>query len=141
MPFREKKSWATIFALVIVFLPYYGFMFRAYHQPDPDFQYLITLAVYALAAFVLLEIILVLVARQLSPEDVGIPKDERDQLFAFRAARYAHVALISLMIVVTFLMIHTHAGNWGWGMLYLATIICSEILRASVLIVQYRRGY
>ena len=141
MPFREKKAWAMIFALIVVFLPYYLFMVRAYHQPDPNFFYLVHLVALALSTFVVLEIILILVARKLSPEDVGIPKDERDQLFAFKAARAAYLTLISLLIVVTFLMIYIRGDNWGWGMLYLAAIICSEILRASVLIVQYRRGY
>jgi len=141
MSFREKKAWVTIFTLIVVFIPYYIFMVRAYHQPDPDFPYLMHLAVIALAAFVVLELMLILLARKLSPEDMGIPKDERDQLFAFRAAQMANLTLIVLLIVVTFFMIHTHGGNWGWGMLYLATVICSEILRAGVLIMQYRRGY
>ncbi|PCH60374.1 MAG: hypothetical protein COC19_06005 [SAR86 cluster bacterium] len=140
MPFREKKAWVTIFALIIVFFPYYLFMIQAYHQPDPHMHYLMHLAAIALSAFVVLEVILVLAARKFSPEDAGIPKDERDQLFAFRAARAAYVSLIILLIVVSFLMIHTHGGNWGWGMSYLAAILLSEILRASVLIVQYRRN-
>jgi len=38
-------------------------------------------------------------------------------------------------------MIHIHGGNWGFGMLYLAAIILAEILRAGLLIKQYRRGY
>lgn len=141
MPFREKKAWVTIGALLVVFIPYYLFMMDAFHQPDPDYFYLMHLAVIAIAAFIGLEVILIFLARQLSPEDRGLPKDERDQLFAFKASRAAYVTLILLMIVVTFFMIHEHAGNWGWGMLYLLTIIVSEILRAVVLIVQYRRGY
>ncbi|NQV70071.1 MAG: hypothetical protein HQ498_08605 [Pseudohongiella sp.] len=141
MSFREKKAWATIFALLVVFVPYYIFMVRAYHQSNTNFFYLVHLAALALSTFVVLEVILVLAARKLSPEDIGIAKDERDQLFAFRAARAAYVTLITLLIVVTFLMIYIEGGSWGWGMLYLAAIICSEILRASVLIVQYRRGY
>ncbi len=141
MSFREKKAWATIFALVIVFFPYYLFMVRAYHQPDPHYHYLIHLALIALSVFIVLEVILVLVARKLSPEDAGIAKDERDQLFAFRAARAAYVTLIALLILITFPVIHSNGGNWGWGMLYLAAIICSEILRAAVVIVQYRREY
>ncbi len=141
MSFREKKAWATIFALLVVFIPYYIYMMRAYHQPEPNFNYLMHLAAIALSAFAVLEVLLVLVARKLSPEDIGMPVDERDQLFAFRAARVAYVTLIILLIVVTILMIYIAGDNWGWGMLYLAAIICSEILRASVLIVQYRREY
>lgn len=141
MSFREKKAWVTIAALLIVFLPYYYLMLQLYHRPEPNFYSLGHLALAALIAFIVLEIILVLVARYLSPEDAGIPKDEREQLFAFRAARLAYVSLIVLMILVTFLMIHTNGGNWGWGMLYLAAIIIAEIIRASALIVQYRRDY
>ena len=141
MSFREKKAWVTIIALTIVFFPFYFVMVRNYHQPDPNFNYLAHLAVLALSAFIAMEVVLVLIARWLSPEDAGIPKDERDQVFAFRAARFAYVALIILMIAVTFPMIHVDGGNWGYGMLYLATIILAEILRAVVLIVQYRRGY
>lgn len=141
MSFREKKAWVTIIALLVVFLPYSIHMVSAYHQPDPNIGYLMNMAGIAIVAFVVLECVLLLVARRLSPEDAGIPKDERDQLFAYRASRSAYVLLIGLVIAITFPMIHVHAGNWGFGMLYLAAIILSEILRASLLIRQYRRGY
>tara|TARA_R110002073_G_scaffold119000_1_gene259731 strand:+ start:462 stop:887 length:426 start_codon:yes stop_codon:yes gene_type:complete len=139
--FREKKAWVTIFALLVVFLPYYAYMVSVYHQPNPNIRYLMTLAGVAIVAFVFLECVLLLLARRLSPEDAGIPKDERDQLFAYRASRAAHISLVVLVIVVTFPMIHVHAGNWGFGMLYLLAIMLSEILRATLLIQQYRRGY
>ncbi len=141
MSFREKKAWVTIFALTVVFLPYYIYMVSVYHQPDHNIRYLMNLAGYAIVTFIVLECVLLIVARKLSPEDAGIPKDERDQLFAHRASRIAYVSLIAMVIAVTFPMIHVHAGNWGFGMLYLAAIMFSEILRASVLIRQYRRGY
>jgi hypothetical protein len=141
MSFREKKAWFTLFALIVVFLPYYIFMVRAYHQTDAHIHNLMHMAAIALVVFIVLEIILLLVARMLSPEDAGTPVDERDQLFAFRESRIAYVSLIVLVIAVTFPMIHTHAGNWGWGMLYLAAILVAEILREIALIVQYRRGY
>ncbi len=141
MSFREKKAWVTMIALIVVFFPFYVVMVQNYHQPDPNFMYLAHLAVLALTTFVVLEVVLVLVARWKSPEDAGIPKDERDQLFAFRASRTAYVALIGMMIAVTFPMIHVEGGNWGYGMLYLACIIFAEIFRAAMLIVQYRRGY
>jgi len=140
MTFREKKAWVTMAALVVVFLPYYIVMVRTYHGPEPDFVYMANLALGALIAFIVLEAVLVLMARWLSPEDAGIPKDERDQLFAFRAARTAYVALIGMLIAVTFPMIHVEGGNWGYGMLYLACILLAEIFRAGLLIVQYRRG-
>lgn len=141
MSFREKRAWVTIFALLIVFLPYYVFMVSVYHQPDTNFGYLMDLAGIAIAAFIVLQCVLLLVARKLSPEDAGIPIDERDQLFAYRASRIAYVTLIVLVVAVTLPMIHIHGGNWGFGMLYLGAIIVAEILRASLLIKQYRRGY
>lgn len=141
MSFREKKAWASILALLIVFIPYYYFMLRVYHRPDPNYVNLGHLALMALAAFIVLEVVLLLVARKLSPEDAAIPTDEREQLFAFRAARVAYVSLIVLVVAIIFPMIHTHAGNWGWGMAFLGAIIAAEISRAVALIVQYRRGY
>jgi len=140
MPFREKKAWATIFALLIVFIPYYVIMVQAYHRPDPNIFSLAHLAALALTSFVVLELLLVFIARRLSPEDAGIPRDEREQLFAFQAARVAYTVLISLLVLITFAMIHTEGRNWGWGMLYLMGIIIAEIVRATMLIVQYRRG-
>jgi len=141
MPFREKKAWLTIVALIVVFLPYYVFMVSNYHRPDPDLPFLANTAAHALLAFVVLELILMAVARRLSPEDAGIPRDEREQLFAFRAARIAYVVLIALVVAITFVMIHLYGGNWGWGMSYLAAILIAEIVRAATVIVQYRRGY
>lgn len=139
--FREKKAWVTMTALLVVFVPFYLMMMEAYHRPDPDFGYLGQLALTALSVFIALEVLLVLAARFLSPEDAGIPQDEREQQFAFRAARVAYVSLIVLVVAVTFPMIHMEGRNWGWGMAYLGVIIISEILRAITLIVQYRRGY
>ena len=141
MPFREKKAWSTVFALLVVFIPYTYFMIDVYHVPNPDLPYLAHLTLIALTVFVVLEIALVLMARILSPEDKGIPLDEREQLFAFRAARIAYVSLIVLVIGVIFPMIHTNGGNWGWGMSFLGAIIIAEIIRAGALIVQYRRDY
>ena len=141
MSFREKRAWVTIFALLVVFLPYYIYMVNVYHQPNPNIGYLMTLVATAIAVFIALECVLVVAARKLSPEDAGISLDERDQLFAYKASRTAYLTLICLVVVVTFPMIHIHAGNWGFGMLYLAAIIVAEITRASLLIRQYRRGY
>lgn len=141
MSFREKRAWVTIFALLVVFLPYSIYMVSVYHQPNPNFGYLMNLVAIAIATFIVLECVLLLVARKLSPEDAGIPIDERDQLFAYKASRIAYITLIGLVVAVTFPMIHIHGGNWGFGMLYLGAIIVAEILRASLLIKQYRRGY
>lgn len=139
--FREKKAWFTLGALVVVFTPFFIWMANAYHQPDPDIRYLAQMALIALSIFVVVEMAVIVIARFLSPDDVGIPKDERDQLFAYRAARIAYTALIVLVVLVTFPMIHLRGGNWGWGMAFLLAIILSEVTRAVVLIVQYRRGY
>ncbi len=141
MSFREKKAWFTMIALIIVFVPYYVFMVRVYHGPDPSLPYMANMGLHVILAFIVLEVILVLLARRLSPEDVGIPQDEREQLFAFRAARTAYVALIGMVIAVTIPMIHVEGGNWGFGMLYLACLLFAEVFRAALLIVQYRRGY
>ena len=141
MPFREKKAWVTIAALLVVSIPYSIFMVRAYHVPRPNYYQLAHLAAIALVIFVVLEIALILVARKLSPEDAGTPKDEMEKLFASKASKVAYITLIVLVLIVSFLMIHTIGGNWGWGMLYLGAIIGAEILRAVALIVQYRRGY
>ena len=141
MSFREKKAWVTLVALLFVFLPFCLLMINGYHQPQPDYYYLGNLVLGALGAFIVLECLLVLVARWLSPEDASVPKDERDQLFAFRAARFAYATLILLTVVVTFFLIHSVGRNWGWGMAYLSAIVIAEMLRAAALIVQYRRGY
>lgn len=141
MPFREKKAWVTIFTLLIVFIPYSYFMVDLYHRPIPDFVELAHLAVIALLAFILLEVSLILIARFMSPEDRGVPIDEREQVFAFRAAQFAYVFLIILVLGVILPMIHTSGGNWGWGMAMFGAIIVAEITRALALIVQYRRGY
>lgn len=141
MSFREKKAWVTIFTLLIVFIPYYYFLLELYHQPNPNFYELGHLALIAIFAFVALEVILVLAANYLSPEDKGLPLDEREQFFAMRATKIAYVSIIILVMVVIFPLIHTYGGNWGWGMAFLGVIILSEIIRASALIVQYRRDY
>ena len=105
MPFREKKAWFTIIALVVVFVPYYIYMVGVYHGPNPDFFDMAYMALYAIFAFVILEVALILLARWLSPEDAGIPEDEREKMFALKASRTAYAALISMILAVTIPMI------------------------------------
>lgn len=139
MPFREKKAWITIIALLVVFVPYYYFMMRLYHVAEPNHRELAHLALVALLAFVVFEVVLIFLVRQLSPEDRGTPQDEREQLFASRATRIAYIALITFSIAVVVPMIHVIGGNWGWGMSIFGAILSAEIVRNMALIVQYRR--
>ena len=140
MSFREKKAWITLTTLIVVFGIYAYLMAKAYHVPDSNFNYLAHLLLLAIVAFGVIEIVLLLVARLYSPDDANTPKDEREQLIEFKANRLAYLILMVLIVVVTFIMIHLNGGNWGFGNLYLGTLVLSEVVRFGTQIALYRRG-
>ena len=140
MSFREKKAWITLCTLIVVFSIYAYLMANAYHVPEPNYGYLLHLLLLAIVAFAVIEVVLLLVARLYSPDDAKTPKDEREQLIEFKANRLAYQILMVLIVVVTFIMIHLNGDNWGFGNLYLGTLLLSEVVRFGTQIVLYRRG-
>jgi len=140
MTFREKKAWITLITLVIVFGVYFPFMANAYHTPDQNFGYLTHTALIALSAFLVMEIVLLVVVALRSPADARTPKDERELMIELRANRIAYFCLMVFVIVSVFLMIHEHGGNWGWGHLFFLSVILAEVINFATQIVLYRRG-
>jgi hypothetical protein len=140
MSFREKKAWITLCTLLVVFSVYTIVMTRAYHVAEPNFGYLLHLLLLAIVAFGVIEVILLLVARLYSPDDANTPKDEREQLIEYKANRLAYQILLALIAVVTFFMIHLNGDTWGFGNLYLGTLMLAEVVRFGTQIVLYRKG-
>ncbi len=143
MPYREKKAWITLITLIVVPTVYAYFMTRAYHVPDPNYNYLFHLLTLALTAFIAFQVILLFIAARLSPDDPKGPLDERELLIELKARRVAYFVLMALVVVATFVLIHLpnqgFRSSWGFGNLYLGALIGAEFVRFSMQIVYFRR--
>lgn len=139
MPYREKKAWITLFCLIGVSSVYSVLMVRAYHVPEPDYNYLGHLLLGAIILFAVFELALLFIAARFAPLDPKMPGDERELLIELKANRIAYFVLIALIVLATFPMIHVHGRNWGFGNLYLGALVIAEIVRFTLQIVYYRR--
>lgn len=139
MTFREKKAWITLITLVVVFAVYFPYMVNAYHSGEYGMTYLTHVAVIALAAFVVMEIVLLLIVALRSPMDARTPKDERETLIELKANRVAYNCLMVFVIISVFFNIHGDGGNWGWGNLFFLAVILAEVINFATQIILYRR--
>lgn len=139
MPYREKKAWITLVCLLGVSAVYFLLMGRAYHVPEPNYNYLGHLLIFAIGSFVVFELGLLFIAARFAPDDPRTPGDEREILIELKTNRVAYFVLLALVIIVTFPMIHVEGRNWGFGNLYLGALVLAEIVRFTLQIIYFRR--
>jgi hypothetical protein len=137
MPFREKSAWINLICLAVA-LVFFVASFRE-----------VWMFVYAVLAFVGLQIVLHTVSARLTPKDARTPLDEREQTIRLKATRNAYLALVIGVFGVPFSLHfgHLHGSDSGvWfrvhTMAYIAVvaIIVGEVVRAVSQIVYFRLG-
>ena len=141
MAYREKLAWLELIGMVIA----YGAYFIAVGLVDPAPGRLETLTYVALfgAATVLRLLILgsgwLALRAQMGSEARAKP-DERDRSIARRGAAIGYYVLLGLMLWVGVMLPLTDTG-WAVANSALAAIIIAEIVRDSVTVVSFRRGW
>lgn len=144
MPFREKRAWISFVVIGLVSIVYYPMLVTAYMTADnhqPSFAYLHELAFAAIMAFIVLEILLHVGLRFITPEGERMPKDERERFIEARATQIAYLSLIVFGVMAAVLILH-HPGSWSWFNANIAifAIVMAEIVKYGMIIYQHRWG-
>jgi len=145
MSFREKSAWICLVTTVLVFVPYFAFVFVSFSPRGNSLRSSIGAFVAAICWQILLN-----VGAHIA---IGIragrePKDERDVAIEAKAYRNAYLVLVGLAWTVPFVSMPI-AGALGQGgltfvvltiQLLLLSFIVAEAARYLSQIIFYRRG-
>jgi len=141
MPFREKRAWISFLTIFIVGSTYFIYLFVLAHSDDPPgFYYMAHMALIAVFAFVLLDVLLHVVLYFMSPEDSRMPRDERELLIDFKATRIAFTVLVILSMIVAALIIHIGGADYLKGNMVIMMVVISQLVKHGMRIFYYRWG-
>lgn len=138
MPYKEKTAWLSLLAMAVAFGPY--FAHAAATMPDSLLPNLRQLGFFAMAVTAQVIILGVghLLLRRHSPEEAGLPADERDRLIQQRAVSRAYHVLIGGMIMVAIVM-PFFTGGWAIVNAAIFMIVLAEFVSYGVTVASYRR--
>jgi|APSaa5957512535_1039671.scaffolds.fasta_scaffold196387_2 hypothetical protein len=144
MPFREKRAWISLCVIGLVSVVYFPMMLTAYITSEnfqPSFAYLSELALAAIIAFIVLELLLQIGLRFYTPADERLPKDERERFIEAEATRIAYVSFMILAFITAVLVVH-HPGRFSWfnGNLVILSIALAELIKYGMIIYKHRWG-
>ena len=137
MSFREKSAWISFLSILGVFIPFFWNSYRQF-SGQVDGPTALSVAVWLLVAFVVLEIVLHAAVAMQAPSDARSPRDERERLIEMRATRVAFQVLVvgALAGVAT---IHFTRSAWAIQQVVLLAIVLAELVKFGGQIVLYRR--
>ncbi len=138
MSFREKSAWIAVVTYGAVFGAYFFLLWQAWD--DAHGQGLsIGLMVTAVIAFVVVVTTLTVIAALFNPKAANAPADERETLIDLKSERIASYTLsVGVVCLIGGLLL-------GWNAylvanLLLASMVISELVKASAQIVYFRGG-
>ncbi len=138
MSFREKSAWIALVTYGAVFGGYFFLLWQNWADSYGRFLS-IGLLVGAVLALVVIAATLTIVAALLNPKEANAPADEREMLIDLKAERTASYTLtVGVIMLIGALLL-------GWNAhlvanLLLASMVVSELVKATTQIVYYRRG-
>ena len=137
MPYREKSAWLSLFAMAVVFIPY--FVLSARHPPTsmPDLGQL-WLYGKTVAAQALILAVGQLLLRRSAPADARLPPDERDRGIERRSLQLAYYVLICAMMMVGCVM-PFYARGWQIVNAAILGIVLTEVVHYGSAAWSYRR--
>ena len=137
MSFREKSAWISFLLLLGVFIPFFWNSYRQF-SGQVDGPTAVGVAMWLLAAFVALEIVLHAVVALQAPNDARSPRDERERLIEMRSTRVAFQVLVvgALAGVAT---VHVTSSAWVMQQVVLLAIVLAELVKFGGQIVLFRR--
>ncbi len=141
MSFHEKSAWTCLVTTIVVFVPYFAYIFQLFLRGE----LLAPLVLTMLAAAVLFQVILISVAHTWFIIRSGQKQDERDiaiQSKSFRNAYFALASSIWIIWIVVFI------APWSaplrdflaFGQALLLCFILAEVTHYLTQIICYRRG-
>ncbi|MEE2878047.1 MAG: hypothetical protein VX593_03495 [Pseudomonadota bacterium] len=139
MPYREKLVWLSLFAIAVAFIPYFTYV-AVTPSASEGVPNLRQLVLYAIAAAVQVTILLagrvILAAR--SPEEAGLPPDERDCAIRQGAIRMSYYVLMAGTILVGVVMPFSFSG-WQIVNAAIFMIVLAEVVNHAIAAFSYRR--
>lgn len=137
MSFRDKSAWISFLLILGVFIPFFWNSYRQF-SGQVDGQAAVSVAVWLLVAFVVLEIVLHAAIALQAPNDARSPRDEREHLIEMRAMRVAFQVLVvgALAGVAT---VHLSRSAWVMQQVVLLAIVLAELVKFGGQIVLCRR--
>jgi O-antigen/teichoic acid export membrane protein len=140
MSFREKIAWLTLGGLLLAFGPYFGTLLLLGKQPWLLGPAGIGLFLIVVTALMIVMTIGGIAIAFTNIRDAERPSDERDRHIARRASAIAYAVLIPAL----FLALGTLVFGVGQTLLVnavLAAIVIAELVRCTIEILGYRRGW
>jgi hypothetical protein len=140
MSFREKSAWITLVSVLLCFGVYFGAAFATHwFAGDPRANGWTFLG--CVAAFVVLQIGLNLIALWTTPKDGRTPKDERERTIQARSHTIGYYVLVVLVLMlgVPLHLGHVHAHQMM--MFALMGVVVTGLVVSVAQIVMFRRGF
>ena len=137
MSFREKSAWISLILVLAVFIPFFWNSYRQFSGELSNSQAL-SVAVWLLVAFVVLEIVLHAVIALQAPHDARSPKDERERLIEMRATRVAFQVLV-LGALAGVGSVHLTRSPWVVQQVVLLAIVLAELVKFGAQVFLFRR--
>jgi len=139
MSFREKSAWVTLVSVLLCCGVYFGAVFSG--SIPRHSMVMLHLALGCIAAMIVLQASLTIIATLTTAKDGKGPRDEREKMIQ---ARSHTIGYYTLMVAVALLLIPTHTR--GVTMVDIVNfaflgIIVSAIVVVVAQIVMFRRGY
>ncbi len=138
MSYREKSAWLSLFAIAVVFIPY--FVLSAQQAPTTALPDLRQMLLFAEAVIVQ---VLILGAghfwlRRAAPADARQPPDERERGIERRSIQWAYYVLIGSAILVGCVM-PFYARGWQIVNSTILGIVIAELVHYGSAAWSYRR--
>ncbi|MFO0936126.1 MAG: hypothetical protein U0798_06365 [Gemmataceae bacterium] len=145
MSFREKSAWVCLFTTLIVYVPYFVYIFGIASRDGIGLDVTLGSFIVAVVVQAVLQAGLAIALRVTAKPE---PKDERDAVIDGRAVRLAYYVLVvgGFVVVPLFLTLWARpesrmiASTVLLAQLFLFCFVLAEVSRFTVQIVGYRRG-
>jgi hypothetical protein len=139
MTYHEKSRWIAFLANLLVWGWYFAILARALSAGYPDEPHLLALAVPAVLAITVINIVAHVAVAILKPKEARTSLDERERDIARRATSIAY-HIFSVAVFGVFVI-----AFWTWNVFVtinavLFAFILAESARYLIEIIAYRRG-
>ena len=138
MSFREKSAWITLVTVAACFGVYFGGILTGAVSPR-GFDTL-HLGLFCVAALIVLQVTLSLIAARISQTDAPVLADEREKLIQSRSHTIGYYTLIVLVLA---LVLPGHIGHGVVDLMNFALfdVVLVTLIVAVAQIVMFRRGF
>lgn len=136
---KERFAWIWLTALILVLGLYFAAL-NAMHYLHSDLSFLARIGMLAIALGTLGMIAFGTWLYGYLRERDELAEDERDRFIEWRSSRIGYYVLMAGIIYVGMVMPFTQQG---WDIVHsaLAVIAIAEIVRSSIIVLGYRRGW